>query len=79
MSNDKSIRYMTAKHEGKTKTLSMNAWSRLLNVTEFFIRNKKLRTKMTDQQIIDAAVASNKSCNSIEAMRKRFLFRGARA
>lgn len=78
MSNTKAIRFMTAKHDGEMKTLSMCAWSRLLDVTEYFIRNKKTREGMTDQQIIDAAIAENNSGASVDSLRKGFLFRGAR-
>ena len=68
-----------AKHGGEMKELSMCAWSRLIDVTEYFIRNAKQRTDMTDQQIIDHAVSSTTSCSSLETMRNNFLFRGARA
>ena len=65
--------FMTAVHCGETKSLSMNAWSRLIGVTEYFVKNRKYRGAETDQEIIDAAVESVKGISSLERLRKSMM------
>lgn len=66
---------ITAVHEGQLKTKPIFAWSRILNVSEHFLRVRKITLNKPDQKIIDEAVKLGSTSLKDAELRKKYASR----